>query len=91
MPKRATVPLACGKSVTFSGKLRMKDFRAWTAAEQANDYDACYGYLAQLIEAWEFDGDPSDPAAYDELDLSEYQQLNKAAAAFLTDEGTAKN
>ena len=35
----------------------------------SNDLRTSIPIMAKMIESWEFEGDPSDPAAYDKLDV----------------------
>jgi hypothetical protein len=91
MPESVTKALPSGNSITLAGKIKMKGFRAWVKAEADGDFDAVYSYLADIIKAWDFDGDPKDPAAYDELDLREYQEINLAVAEWLQAEVASKN
>ena len=77
------VTLKNGKKVTFSGSLKMKEFRTWLQMEQSGNVGASYEYLAKLISEWDYSLDPSDPASYDELTIPEYRELVEAAAKYL--------
>jgi hypothetical protein len=78
-----------GVEVTFAGSLRMREFRAMSAADGAGDYQAVYPFLAKIVKAWTLkaeDGTPLDPAApasYDELDLDQYKAIVIASVRFL--------
>jgi hypothetical protein len=89
--ERVTKRLPCGKSVTFAGDLKMKEFRKWVRAEQAGDFDTVFACLARIVDGWDWDLDPKDPSSYDELGIHEYQQLSQAAAEWLTSAIQAKN
>lgn len=92
MAERVTKKLACGHSITLAGRIIMKDFRAWVKADKEGDFEASYGYLAQVIEAWDWDGlDPDAPASYDELELREYRQINEAVSEWVQAEAASKN
>lgn len=67
-----------GKRVKFRDKLPVKD--NWDLMQQLGqldlgddpasmDWQAHIPIMVRLIEEWEFEGDPSDPEAYGELDL----------------------
>ena len=45
------------------------DFRKAVRAREAGDYAGAVPFLARVIEAWEFDGDPADVAAYEGLEV----------------------
>jgi len=45
------------------------DFRKTLRAREAGDYAGAVPFLARVIEAWEFDGDPTDVAAYEGLEV----------------------
>ena len=92
MAEKVTKKLACGHSITLSGSLRMKEFRAWVKADKEGDFEASYGYLARVIEAWDWEGlAPGDPASYDELELREYRQINEAVSEWVQAEAASKN
>ena len=92
MPKSVKKELACGKSITVSGSLKMKDFRKWVKAEQEGDLDVAYTHLSKVIVKWDFDGlDPKNPESFDELELVEYQQVNQAVSEWLRAEVESKN
>ena len=86
------VPLRCGHKITVEGSLKMRDYRAWVAAESKNDLLIVYGYLAKLVRSWDFEGlDPSDPESYDELEMPEYTQVVIAVSEYLLGAMTSKN
>lgn len=88
----ATVLLKCGHAITIEGSLKMGDFRRWMAAEKEGDLAGIYKFLAKLVKTWDWPGlDPQNPDSYDELDMHEYQQINKAILAYITDEAASKN
>ena len=97
MPPKVTKKLPCGKGITISGSLKMKDFRKWVKAEQAGDLDVAYTYLARVVESWDMVDekgkalDPKKPASFDELELVEYQQVNQAVSEWLRAEVESKN
>jgi len=91
---RVTKKLPCGKSITLEGRLRMGEMRLWSEAERQGNLMTCYEYLAKIIVAWDFEGDPTDPTdpkGYDNLWANEYQQVNKAAGDYMTAEAASKN
>ncbi len=45
------------------------DYRAAGRAIQSGDYSGVVPFLARVIESWEFEGEPSDPASYEKLDV----------------------
>ena len=48
--------------------------------------------LAYVVESWEFDGDPTDPAAYEALDATDFIAIDQAVGQqLLTLFGTSKN
>ena len=42
--------------------------KAWKGASEGN-YAPVVPFLARVVESWEFDGDPTDEAAYEALDI----------------------
>jgi len=64
--------------------------RAWKAAT-VGDYAAVIPFLCRVIESWEFDGNPAEEAAYEQLEtlgelmpLADAALLAVSAAAFPT-------
>lgn len=61
-----------GKRVSLKRRLPLKDGQRLPgdlAAMRPSDMAVAVPIMRTLIESWEFDGDPSDPAAWDRLDL----------------------
>ena len=83
--------LACGGNVTIQGRLRMRDVRKWTEAEQTADLLTCYRYMAAMIVEWSFAGDPNDPESYDNLWQHEMRQVNLALTQHVSAQSQAKN
>lgn len=77
-----------GKRVTLKRRLPMRDAPRLPALLQAcgdGDYRTQTAVLQALVESWEFDGDPSDPASYEALDVfSEFVPLSDAIGRHLT-------
>lgn len=59
---------------------QMKDLRAFQRAAGSGDYDQIFEQLARCVVAWGFEGDPSNPASYDNLLIEEFQQVTAAVA-----------
>lgn len=60
-----------GKQVSFRRQLRLKEYSNIISRVGELRRDNLLSYVplcCMLIESWEFDGDPADPAAYDDLD-----------------------
>lgn len=65
-----------GKLVVVQQSFRGKEWyslpaayrRAWKGAA-TGDYGPAIPFLARVIESWEFDGNPTDEAAYERLDI----------------------
>jgi len=76
-----------GKRVTFKARLPLKEVRdlpRLLAATTPEDYDTQIAVLVRLIESWDFDGSPSDPKAYDDLDiLSEIVPLTRLCVEYI--------
>jgi hypothetical protein len=70
MPEEVRVPitktLSTGNKVVLGGKIKMREFCAWVAAENSGDLAAAYPYIAKVIMSWdittEVPVDPEDPA-----------------------------
>lgn len=68
-PREITV---AGRRVWLRERLPLKEGKRIVALAQAvsdQDLDTALPLLALLIERWEFDGDPSDAASYENLDV----------------------
>ena len=86
------VPLPCGHKISIEGTLKMRELRAWAAAEDRGDWLACYGYLTRFVKAWDWEGlDPSQPESYDELEMMEYKEINQAISDYIRGEAARKN
>lgn len=70
--------------VSFDG-WRMRDMREFTKASQEGDLLKTFGMLAKVIKEWEFAGDPSDPASYDELSLDDWVKLTGQVREAISD------
>ena len=88
--------LVRGKRATIRVSFRGREWyalpglyrKAWKGATDGN-YAVVVPFLARVIESWEFDGDPTNEAAYEALDvlgelvpLAEKALLAVAEAAF---------
>ena len=51
--------------------MKMRDYREFIEANKEADIGGAYLFLAKCTVQWPFDGDPSDPDAYDDLSLDE--------------------
>ncbi len=89
--KAVTRTLSDGHVVTIGGRVTMGDFRRWAKAERAGEFEAVYKHLAQVVQAWDYEGDPSQPESYDDLTFQEYRRVNEAAGEWLRSEVEAKN
>lgn len=71
----------------FKERIEVKDSDAFMEACNGIDQKRIRTFvpvLACLVESWDYPGDPSDPAAYDHLDLfREFLPMVKAAEAFV--------
>ena len=89
--ERITKSLACGHTVTICGRVRMRDIRKWTDAENSGDWLTCYKYLAAIVVEWTFASDPTDPDVYDDLWPHEMRQVNAAVSQHITAQTASKN
>ena len=85
-----------GKKVTFKAKLPLREARSLPkllAATAADDYDSQIAVMVILIDSWDYDGDPSDPKSYEDMDiLSEIVPLSKLCVEYLSAKsGDSKN
>lgn len=89
-----------GKRVVLKDVLRGRDgwrvielFQEAQAKEEIREtYDANRELVSLVVESWEFDGEPSDPASYDALDtFREFQPLNRAVAEHVMNMLPSKN
>ena len=66
-----------GKRVTIRTSFRGREWyslpglyrKAWKGAGADGNYAAVIPFLARVVESWEFEGDPAEEAAYEQLDL----------------------
>ena len=81
MPKTAQ-----GWKIDLSSWETMRDVRQFTDAQRSGDLGKVFEACAGIIKEWEFDGDPTDPDAYDDLTPQQWKQtqaeVNKAVSAF---------
>lgn len=54
-----------------------KQLKEWEAKAKGGDDDAVIPYYALIIKRWPFKGDPADVAAYDEMNVVEWAEVNK--------------
>ncbi len=77
-----------GKAVHMRERLPLKlghKLPAMMAACNDGDFNTQLVIARLLIESWDFSGDPSDPAAYEEMDtLSEVFPLMEAILTWIT-------
>lgn len=59
---------------------RMKDYRTWENTSRSGDQDSINVIMATIIKAWPFEGDPSDPASYENLFPAEWTEALGAVA-----------
>lgn len=57
---------------------RVRQFRDFMTALSRNDFDGVAELVAGVIKSWPFEGDPSDPESFLELDFSQLGQLLRA-------------
>lgn len=61
--------------------LKQKDKRAFmraiTEVTDNQDESTLYPHLAKIVKRWPYDYDPGEPASYDELYMSEFQEVLK--------------
>jgi hypothetical protein len=74
------MPIIGGKQVTFKAYLPARE--NWDIVQTVRGmagvelgYDDSVKVCARMIESWEFEGAPSDPAAYPALDLGDLLNL----------------
>ena len=80
-----------GKRVTLRERFPASEF--WDMPKlisdlvgEGTDYEKHIPLLLRLIESWEFDGDPTDPEAYGELDiLRELRPLIRASSDYVAE------
>jgi hypothetical protein len=76
-----------GKRVVLKERLPLREYRGLPAimvASKGEDYDSQVPVFCRLIDSWEFDGSPSDPASYEELDvISELAPLARAVVDYI--------
>ena len=89
-----------GKRVVLKDALRGRDgwrvvelFQEAQAREELREtYEANRELVSLVVESWEFDGDPADPASYDAMDtFREFQPLNRMVAEHVMNMLPSKN
>lgn len=87
-PSKTTFSVA-GKNVKLKDRLPLKDgAKLPELASKANSNNLLdiVPVCALLIESWEFPGNPSDTASYDDLDIfTEITPLVKAVSEYISD------
>ena len=71
--------------VKFDGNLKVGQLRRMSKGE---DFDGIISVLTEIVLEWPFDGEPSDAAAWDELGIT---QFNDMVAGITTELGKALN
>jgi hypothetical protein len=77
------ITLKSGNKVTIAGTLTMREFRQWLEAEKSGDLTVSYKLLAKLISSWDYPFDPKNPDSFDNLTITEYQEIVQAVAKYL--------
>lgn len=65
---------------------RMKDYRHFMKATQESDFGSMFDILAKVVKSWPFDGDPTDPASYDELGMEDWLAVTKAVGGAMSNQ-----
>ena len=78
-----------GKRVFFRERLPLKESREIPALVKGivpEDIDTQVKILVCVVDRWEFDGEPSDPKAYEDLDIfSEIMPMIKLAGEYVAE------
>lgn len=84
MPKQQK--LSEGWKIDLSAWKTMRDVREFTDAQRSGDLGSVFKACSGIIKSWEFEGDPADPDAYDDLTPAQWkrtqEEVNKAVTAF---------
>lgn len=70
---------------------RMKDYRRFMKATEANDFDGMFESLALAVKEWPFAGNPTQPEAYDELTMDEWLEVTRAVSAAMSNQFSQGN
>lgn len=79
-PDTVTLPLV----VDISG-WKMKQIKAWQKAALTADFDGMIAILVTVVRSWPYEGQPNDPAAYDDLDVNEFATVSKKVGDQMSD------
>lgn len=75
--------------LTYEKDMRMGDLRKLFAAANSGDLDAMLTAYQGIVVSWPYEGNPTDPEAWDNLRRSEFMALNEALMQDLADQGEA--
>lgn len=70
---------------------RLKDYRRFMKATEDNDFEGMFTCLAVVVKAWPYEGNPSDPAAFDELTLEQWRAVTEAVGAAMSNQFSQGN
>lgn len=56
--------------------LTLRDWKAWTEAEANSDYDVIARLMGSIVVDWSYDGEPSDPEAWENIPIESYFVIN---------------
>jgi hypothetical protein len=75
--------------IEYDADMPMGALRALTGAAQSGDLGEVMAAMSKIITAWPFEGDPSDPSAWDGLRRSEFNTLTKKVMEDLGEQGNS--
>lgn len=75
--------------VTYDDDMKIGALRGFFASVNSGDFEALISSLSSIVHEWEYDGDPQDEAAWDELRLSDFQAITSGIMADLGGLGEA--
>lgn len=76
-------------TLTFDGDMRMGDLRKLLKAGTEGDLTVMVEAFTQIVHGWPYDGEPSDPDAWDNLRRSQFGRLTTALMGKLGEQGEA--
>lgn len=70
---------------------RMKDYRRFMKATQDTEFDGMFEALSKVIRSWPYEGDPADPASFDDLTMDEWLVVTKAVSSAMSSQFSQGN
>lgn len=70
--------------ITYDDDMRVGALRGLFSSAKSGDLDALIDSLSDIVAEWHYEGDPQDAEQWDQLRLSEFQEIT---SAIMTDLG----